>query len=123
MLRKSFITFAAAVALGCIPVATNALAAGHPGGHAGAGHASAARASVGQASVGRASAGRAMAGRSGGYHRGGRYTGGYSGGPVYDSYGGCQGYGYDNGYDNGYDGCRGYGVPLVGGIIGGILGR
>jgi hypothetical protein len=113
VLRKSFITFAAAVALGCVPIATNALAAGHRGaGHASAGHAMAHHAA------------------RGGYH-GGRYASG-RGGPIYNSYsgggyGGCPGYGYGYGYgyDNGYGygGCPGYGVPLVGGIIGGILGR
>jgi hypothetical protein len=122
VLRKSFITFAAAVALGCVPVATSALAAGHPGNHGGAGHASAAHASVGHAT-----AGRAMAVRSRGGHGGGRYAGGYHSGPIYNSYGGgydgCSGYGYGYGYDSGYGGCRGYGVPLVGAIVGGILGR
>ena len=36
--KKTLIALAAAVALGCVPVATNALAAGgHPGGHGGGG--------------------------------------------------------------------------------------
>ena len=40
MFNKTIITVTAAVALGCMPVATNALAADHPGsGHGGGGHA------------------------------------------------------------------------------------
>jgi hypothetical protein len=39
------------------------------------------------------------------------YYGG--GGPIYDSCGGYYGPGY---------GCPGYGIPLVGGLIGGVLG-
>ena len=66
-------------------------------------------------------------------HRGdgARYGRSYEGGaPIYDSYGG-QGY-YEGGapiydscsdgsYGTGY-GCRGYGVPFVGGVINGIFG-
>jgi hypothetical protein len=96
--KKTFIALAAAVALGCVPMATNASAAGHPGGGHGGGGASFA---------GHGGGGHAMAGPArGGY---------YGGGPVYDS---CAG--YDSGY--GYGGCPGYGVPLVGGVINGILG-
>ena len=91
MLHKTLITLAAAVAFGCVPFATNALAAPH--GHVGGGH--------------------AMTGHAGG-GRVARYGGGYRGGPIYDS---CAGYGY--GYNNG---CPGYGTPLVGGVINGILG-
>ena len=39
MLYKTLIALAAAIAIGSVPVATNALAADHPGGHAGGGHA------------------------------------------------------------------------------------
>ncbi len=39
MLHKTLITLAAAAALGCVPVATNALAASHPSNHANARHA------------------------------------------------------------------------------------
>jgi hypothetical protein len=119
--KKTFIALAAAVALGCVPVATNALAAGHPGGHGGGGqafaghgggHAMAGPARGGNGSAGYARGGRVVV-RSGG---GGYYGGGgpvYDNGPIYDS---CSGYGY------GYGGCPGYGVPIVGAVINGILG-
>ena len=119
--RKTFIALAAAVALGCVPAATNALAAGHPGGHGGGGqafaghgggHAMAGPAHGGNGSAGYARGGRVVV-RSGG---GGYYGGGgpvYDNGPIYDS---CSGYGY------GYGGCPGYGVPIVGAVINGILG-
>jgi hypothetical protein len=120
--HKTLITLAAAVALGCASLATNALAAGHPGGHGG-GHGG------GRAAAGHAMAGHARGGGGGGHvaryggGRGARYGGGYgySSGPIYDS---CDGYGpgYGPGYGYGYNGCRGYGIPLVGGVINGILG-
>jgi hypothetical protein len=113
VLHKTLIALAAAVALGCLPMATAALAAhghgggGHAAGHGGGGH---------------------VAGHGGGAHYarggggGGRYYGGgYSSGPIYDS---CAGYGYGYGYGPGYgySGCPGYGVPLIGGVINGVLG-
>jgi hypothetical protein len=110
VLRKKLIGLAAAVALGCVPVATNALAAGHPGGGHGSGHVAAAHRGGGH--VARYGGGVHYA-RSGG---GRYYGGGYVGGPIYDR---CAGYGY--GYGPGY-GCPGYGVPLVDGVINGILG-
>jgi hypothetical protein len=131
--KKTLIALAAAVAIGCVPVATNALAAGHQNsGHGGGGQSFAGHGGGGgQAFAGRGGSGRAMAGParggygSAGYARGGRvvvrsgggyYGGGYyGGGPVYDS---CAG--YDSGY--GYSGCPGYGVPVVGAVINGILG-
>jgi hypothetical protein len=66
----------------------------------------------GNGSAGYARGGRVVV-RSGG---GGYYGGGgpvYDNGPIYDS---CSGYGY------GYGGCPGYGVPIVGAVINGILG-
>jgi hypothetical protein len=60
----------------------------------------------GRGSAGYAGGGRVVRSGGGGY---------YGGGPVYDS---CAGYGY--GY--GYNGCPGYGVPLVGAVINGVLG-
>jgi|ERR1700730_2757269 hypothetical protein len=109
MLHRTLVAFAAAVALGCVPVATNALAAGHPSGHA------TARGSSGHAA---SRGGHVAGGYAGGYR--GRYAGGR--GPIYNSYGGdytgCSGYSY--GY--GYGGCPGYGVPLVAGVINGVLG-
>jgi hypothetical protein len=108
VLHKTLIALAAATVLGCVPAATGALAAGHPGGHAGGGHA------IG----GHPMAGHPMAR----YPHGGhvvRYGGGYRTGPIYTGpiYDSCGGYGY------GYGGCPGYGgVPLVGGVINGILG-
>jgi hypothetical protein len=95
--HKTIIALTTAVALGCVPFATNAFAAGHPaGGHSG----------------GHATGGHAMGGHPG-YARGGhggQYGGGYYGnGPVYDT---C----------DGYNGCPGYGVPFVGGLINGALG-
>jgi hypothetical protein len=104
MLRKTLITFTAAVALGCVSLATNALAAppGHPGGHP----------------SGHASNGQTRGGHYGGGYRGGAgYVGPGYVGPIYNS---CADYGYGNGYYN--NGCPGYGVPLVGGVINGILG-
>ena len=105
MFHKTIIAVTAAVALGCVPVASNAAAAGHPGG----GH------SGGHATAGHATAGHATGGYGrGGYARGGaRYGGGYyrGGGPIYDT---CDGY-----YGNG---CPGVGVPFVGGLINGVLG-
>jgi hypothetical protein len=101
LLHKTLMAFAAATALGCVPVATNAFAAGHPAGHA---------------SVGHAASGRAVAGRARGSHfaRSGRGYGPAYNGSIYDS---CNG--YDPSY--GYNGCPGYGVPVVGGVINGIL--
>jgi hypothetical protein len=91
--NKTIIAIATAVALGCVPVATNALAAGHIGGGHGGGH---------------ASSRHAMGG-----HAGGGYGGGYHGGagPIYDT---CDGY-----HGNG---CPGFGVPYVGGLINGVPG-
>ncbi len=109
MLHKTLIAFAAAVALGCVPVATIASAAPH--GHVGRGH---------------TVAGHIRGGHVARY-RGGhvaRYRGGYDNGPVYDScagYGPGYGYGYGYGPGYGYGGCPGYGVPIVGGVINGIL--
>jgi len=100
VLHKTLIVFAAAVALGCVPLASTALAA-HGHGAGGHGH----------------GGGRVMAGHGGGGHYA-RYGGGYrGGGPIYDS---CAGYGYGYGY--GYGGCPGYGIPLVGRVINGVLG-
>jgi hypothetical protein len=104
VLHRTLVAFAAVTALGCLPMATIALAA--PQGHSGGAHAMAGHAGGGHVA------------RSGGGH-GARYGGGYGGGyggPVYDS---CAGYGY--GYGAGY-GCPGYGVPLVGGLVNGVLG-
>jgi hypothetical protein len=100
--HKTIIAFAAAVALGCVPVATDALAAAHPHG--------------------------VNHGVSHGVNGGARYTGGHR---IYNSYrGGSYGYvgpgyygapGYYGGGGCGYGyGCPGYGV--VPSIIGGILG-
>jgi uncharacterized membrane protein len=95
VLHRTIIALAAAAALGCIPLATNALAA-HPG-HRTVGH--------------------AMHARSG--HVGARYGyrgGGYYGGPIYDS---CNG--YDQSYA--YNGCPGYGpAPFIGNVIDGVFG-
>jgi hypothetical protein len=108
VLHKTFMALAAAAALGCAPVATNAFAAGHPAGHA----------SVAHAAGGHPAGGRAIAGpaRSGRVTRSGR---GYGYGPAYNApiYDSCDG--YDPGY--GYNGCPGYGVPVVGRVINGIL--
>jgi hypothetical protein len=136
VLNKAIIALTAAIALGCVPMATDALAASQPKGHAGGGH----------TAGGHAMGGHAMAGDARGGH-GARYGRHYEGGaPIYDSYGG-QGYyeggapiydsyggqGYyeggapiydscsDGSYGTGY-GCRGYGVPFVGGVINGIFG-
>ena len=128
--KKTLIALAAAVALGCVPVATNALAAGHQNsGHGGgrqsfAGHGGAGHAMAGPARGGNGPAGYARAGRgSAGYAGGGRVVvrsggGGYYGGgpvyydaPIYDS---CAAYPYGE--------CPGYGVPIVGAVINGVLG-
>jgi hypothetical protein len=93
--HKTIIAVIAAVALGCVSVVTNALAADHPGGaHSG----------------GQALGGHAMGGYAGGGH-GARYGGGYHGGPIYDT---CDGY-----HGNG---CPGFGVPYTGGLINGVPG-
>jgi len=91
MRQKILIAFAAAVALSCVPVATNALAAPH--GHAAGGH--------------------AMTGHARGGYVAGRYERGYRSGPIYDS---CQG--YDYGYN---DGCAGNGIVggVINGVLGG----
>ena len=102
MFNKTIITVTAAVALGCPPVATNALADHPSGGHSGGGHALSSHAMGGHA--------------AGGYARGGhgaRHGSGYHGGagPIYDT---CDGY-----HGNG---CPGFGVPYVGGLINGVPG-
>ena len=109
MIYRTLIALAVAVALGCVPMATNALAAGHPAGHGGGGHAMGGHAMGGHARGGHAMGGHARAGH------GARYGGGYygGGGSIYDSCGGYYGPAY---------GCPGYGIPLVGGLIGGVLG-
>jgi hypothetical protein len=108
VLHKTLVAFAAAATLGCLSMATPALAA-HA--HAGNGrHVAAARSGSGH--VARYGGGRGVR-----YGHVARYGDGYVNGPIYDS---CAGYGYGPGY--GYRGCRGYGVPLVGGLINGVLG-
>jgi len=111
VLHKTLIALAAAAALGCVPVATNALATSHPDNHANARHA---------AVAGHATDRHAMTGhpRSGHVVRygGRRGIGPIYNGPIYDS---CPGYG--GGYGYGYGGCSGYG-GVVGGLIGGVLG-
>ena len=126
MLNKTIIALTAAVALGCVPMATDALAAGQPNGHAGG------RGEGGHAMGGRGHAvdGHAVAGYARGGH-GARYGRYYDGGaPIYDSYGGGGYYEggapiYDSCGDGSYGpsyGCPGYGVPLVGRVINGIFG-
>ena len=109
MLRKTLIAFAGAATLGCLPMATTALAAhsGHAAARSGSGHVV-------------VRGGGAHYARSGG-GRGVGYGGGYVSGPIYDS---CAGYGYGYGYGPGYgyNGCSGNGVPLVGQVINGVLG-
>jgi hypothetical protein len=112
MLYRTLIAFTAVVALGCVPVTSSALAAGHAGGHG-----SGARAGAGHAMGGHAVGGHAMAGRA---HRARGYAGGHRFGP---GYGGGYGGGYGcNGYYDDYNGC-GYnpGAAIVGGLIGGAL--
>lgn len=115
MFHKTFIALAATVAIGCAPLATNAFAAGHSAGHASAGH----------VAGGRAMAGPARGGHMAGFARGGRvarYGRGYGGGPIYNGpiYDSCAGYG--DGYGPDYNGCPGYGAPVVGGVVNGVLG-
>ncbi|MGA9299834.1 MAG: hypothetical protein WBW45_06285, partial [Bradyrhizobium sp.] len=57
MRYRTLIAFTAVVALGCVPVTSSALAAGHAGGHGGGGHAA-------HTMGGHAMAGHAMAGRA-----------------------------------------------------------
>jgi hypothetical protein len=104
VLRKTLIALAGAAALGCLPMATIALAA-HG---AGAGHSGHVAARGGGAHYARSGGGRGVG-----------YGGGYVGGPIYDS---CAGYGYGYGPGYGYNGCPGNGVPLVGRVINGVLG-
>jgi hypothetical protein len=116
VLHKTLIVFAAAAALGCLPMATTALAAhslGGSGGHGSSGHVAVAHGGGGH--VARYGGGGGHVARYGG----GGYGGGYVNGPIYDS---CAGYGYGYGYGPGYgySGCPG--VPLVGRVINGVLG-
>jgi hypothetical protein len=112
MLHRNLIAFTAAVVLGCVPVTSNALAAGHPGGHGGGGRAAGAH----------AMGGHAMAGHARGGYSGRRFAGGRRFGPGYGGGYGCNGYYGNYGYYNGYNGC-GYnpGAAVVGGLIGGAL--
>jgi len=121
MLLRNLIAFTTAVALGCVPITSSALAAGHSGGHGGGG-----RAGGGHAMAGHAMGGHAMAGRARGGYSGRRFAGGHRFGPSYGGgYGGygCNGYYGNYGYYNGYNGCGGYnpGAAVVGGLIGGAL--
>ena len=117
MLHKTLIALAATVALGCMPVATNAFAAPHSAGHASAGHATGGH---GMNRSGGHPVGMARSGHAAGFARGGRVArygrGPIYNGPIYDS---CAGYGYGPG--DGYDGCPGYGAPILGSVINGIL--
>jgi len=110
VLHKTLIALAAAAALGCVPVETNASAAGHPDNHANARHAAAGHATNRHAMTGHARGGH-VARYGDGYRHGPIYNG-----PIYDS---CPGYGGGYGYGDG--GCSGYG-GVVGGLIGGVLG-
>jgi hypothetical protein len=109
--HKTIIALTTAVALGCVPFATNAVAAGDPAGSHNAGHAMSGHAMGGRAVGGHGHPGYARGGH-GGQYGGGYYGNGYYGngnGPVYDT---C----------DGYNGCPGYGIPFVGGLINGALG-
>lgn len=104
MFNRTIIAVAAAVAIGCVPLATTAFAKGHSGGGRAGGH--------------------AMVGHGGGGHGGGRYAGGRHFGRGYGGgygYGGCPGYYGYNGYYNGYAGCN-PGAAIVGGVVNGIFG-
>ena len=72
MLHKTLIALAAAVALGCVPMATNALAADNPAGHGGGGHGG------GGHAVGGHSGGHVMGGHPGWTCPTGGHPGGYS---------------------------------------------
>lgn len=108
MLRRTLMALAAAVALGCLPITTNAFAAGYIAGH---------------------DTGDDVTGSYGGYASNPGYGYG-SPGTGYAGYGtgyssaayGSPGYAY--GYGNGYPGHRyGYGsAGVVGGVTGGLLG-
>ena len=111
MLYRTLIAFTTVVALGCVPVTSSALAAGHANGHSGGGRTGASHAMAGHAIGGHAQFGGAR-----------RYAGGRRFGP---GYGGAYGYGGGygcNGYYDDYNGC-GYnpGAAIVGGLIGGAL--
>lgn len=130
--KRTLLAFATAVTLCCVPMTTNALAAGHPGGdrtggaHAMAGPARGEHAMAGPVRGRRSTVGYARGAGTTGHARGGRFArsggGYYGGGPVYGGrvYDSCDAYGPD-GYGNDYGGCRRYGVPLVGGVIDGII--
>lgn len=108
MLRRTLMALAATVALGCLPITTNAFAAGYIAGH---------------------DTGDDVTGSYGGYASNPGYGYG-SPGTGYAGYGsgyssaayGSPGYAY--GYGNGYPGHRyGYGsAGVVGGVTGGLLG-
>lgn len=123
MLHKTLIALAATVAVGCVPVATNASAAGHPSGHASVAHVAGGR---GMTPRGGHAVVVARGGHQAGFARGGRvarYGRGYGGGPVYDGpiYDSCAGYGYGYGPGYGYNGCPRYAAPLSG-VINGVFG-
>ncbi len=86
---KTLVALAAVVVLGCVPVATNAPAAGHPSTRATVGHASAGHAAAGQAAGGHPVAAHGRGGHVALYGRGHR-NGPIYNGPIYDS---CPGYG------------------------------
>jgi hypothetical protein len=94
MLHRTLVVFCATVALGCLPIATNAFADSHPSGHK---HAAASR---------------------GGYGHGHRYARGYRHG--YAGYG-AYGYGVAPACYNSAFGCSYGPVDWIGNAIGGVF--
>jgi hypothetical protein len=124
MLRRTLVALTAAVALGCLPITTNAFAAGYIAGHGtdddltsayGGGYAS---------NPGYGSPVPSYAGYGSGYGSAAYGYPGYAYGSPGYGYAGYPGYAY--GYGNGYPGYGygyGYGpAGAVGGVIGGLLG-
>ncbi len=125
MLRRTLVALTAAVALGCLPITTNAFAAGYIAGHGtdddvtsayGGGYAS-------NPGYGYGSPGPGYAGYGSGYGSAAYGYPGYAYGSPGYGYAGYRGYAY--GYGDGYPGYGyGYGpAGAVGGVmIGGLLG-
>jgi hypothetical protein len=111
MLPRTLVALTATVALGCLPITTNAFAAGYIAGHGDDDFS-------GGPAYGYGSPEPGYAGYGSGYGYGSAAYGspgyGYAGYPGY-----AYGYGYPDGYGYGY----GYGPGgVVGGVIGGLLG-
>jgi hypothetical protein len=125
MLRRTLMALAATVALGCLPITTNAFAAGYITGHETGDDVTGSYGGyAGNPGYGYGSPGAGYAGYGSGYSSAAYGSPGYAYGSPSYGYAGSPGYAY--GYGNGYPGYGygyGYGpAGLGGGVIGGLLG-